>query len=335
MTSAALELPLVLTDEERMLVEMVDQLVADRIAAQAPTWDAGAVIDPAISGVLEDLGLFDTAVLGQTPRLGVLIVERLARGSAAVAALVGGRHELGTLTDGSAPAGVSLVRGGWQPIRATEQRSGWTVDGAAPRVEGDAAHMIVLAGGDDGETLVLGVEAGADGVTEGPVQHGPGLRGVPTRAVGLSACPATHLGGPDAAAAIVRDHALTVAAIAVGVAAAAFEAATAYAAERRQFGSAISTFPAIQWLLDGMRTAIAVAASSLWYAVEAPESEPAMRAALLASQTARSVSLDAIQVHGGYGYIAEYSVERHLRDAISLRARAGGPDLRPAPSVQV
>ena len=107
---------------------------------------------------------------------------------------------------------------------------------------------------------------------------------------------------------------------AVGIATAAFERSVAYAKERRAFGVPIGDHQMIQWTLADMATAIDAArllvlkAASLKTKGE-PYTLAASMAKLFASETAMKVTTDAIQVHGGYGYIREYQVERHFRDA--------------------
>ncbi|MFI5376566.1 MAG: acyl-CoA dehydrogenase family protein [Candidatus Rokuibacteriota bacterium] len=111
-----------------------------------------------------------------------------------------------------------------------------------------------------------------------------------------------------------------IAAQAVGIAAAAYEAALAYARERRSFGAAIAQHQMVQWMLADMATAIEAARlltlRAAWRKDSgAPYGHEASMAKLFASETAMRVTTDAIQVHGGYGFIKEYQVERHFRDA--------------------
>jgi butyryl-CoA dehydrogenase len=111
-----------------------------------------------------------------------------------------------------------------------------------------------------------------------------------------------------------------IAAQAVGIATAAYEAALAYARERKSFGVPIGQHQMVQWMLADMATAIEAARLLTLRAAWLKDSggtfgpEAAM-AKLFASETAMRVTTDAIQVHGGYGFIREYQVERHFRDA--------------------
>jgi alkylation response protein AidB-like acyl-CoA dehydrogenase len=111
-----------------------------------------------------------------------------------------------------------------------------------------------------------------------------------------------------------------IAAQALGLAIGAYERAVAYARERKSFGVAIAQHQMIQWMLADMATAIEGArllvlrAAALKDAGK-PYGTAASMAKLFASEMAMKVTTDAIQVHGGYGYIKEYEVERYFRDA--------------------
>jgi alkylation response protein AidB-like acyl-CoA dehydrogenase len=107
---------------------------------------------------------------------------------------------------------------------------------------------------------------------------------------------------------------------AIGIAEASFEAALKYSKERKAFGSTISNFQAIQFKLSDMAVKIDAAkmltlkAAALKDAGKKYYKEAAM-AKLYSSKIAVECSLEAIQIHGGYGYVREYLVERYLRDA--------------------
>ncbi len=111
-----------------------------------------------------------------------------------------------------------------------------------------------------------------------------------------------------------------IAAQALGIAQGAYERALAYARERRSFGVPIARHQMVQWMLADMATAIEGArlltlrAAALKDAGR-PYGTAAAMAKLFASETAMKVATDAVQVHGGYGYIREYQVERAFRDA--------------------
>jgi butyryl-CoA dehydrogenase len=111
-----------------------------------------------------------------------------------------------------------------------------------------------------------------------------------------------------------------IAAQALGLASGAFERSIAYARERQSFGVPIAQHQMVQWMLADMATAIEGArllvlrAAALKDAGQ-PYGTASAMAKLFASEIAMKVTTDAIQVHGGYGYIKEYEVERYFRDA--------------------
>jgi alkylation response protein AidB-like acyl-CoA dehydrogenase len=117
------------------------------------------------------------------------------------------------------------------------------------------------------------------------------------------------------------DHGrLGIAAQAIGIARAALEHATAYAAERRQFGKAIREFQGIQFKLADMATRIASSRALLHLTALAKDrgdvtTQFSAMSKLTASETAMWVTTQAVQIFGGYGYMKEYAVERFFRDA--------------------
>jgi alkylation response protein AidB-like acyl-CoA dehydrogenase len=111
-----------------------------------------------------------------------------------------------------------------------------------------------------------------------------------------------------------------IAAQALGLAVGAYERAIAYARERKSFGVPIGQHQMVQWMLADMATAIDGARLLIWQAAwlkdqGRPFSTQSAMAKLFAAETAMKVTTDAVQVHGGYGFIKEYEVERFFRDA--------------------
>ena len=107
---------------------------------------------------------------------------------------------------------------------------------------------------------------------------------------------------------------------AVGIAMGAYERSLAYAKERKTFGTVIAQHQMVQWMLVNMATQIEAARLLIWRAAwlkdhGEPYGVAASMAKLYASEMAMRVTTDAIQVHGGYGYIKEFEVERFFRDA--------------------
>jgi alkylation response protein AidB-like acyl-CoA dehydrogenase len=111
-----------------------------------------------------------------------------------------------------------------------------------------------------------------------------------------------------------------IAAQAVGIAAGAYERAVAYARERKAFGVTIGRHQMVQWMLADMTTAIDGARLLTLRAATLkdggrPFTKESSMAKLFAAETAMKVTTDAVQVHGGYGFIKDYEVERYFRDA--------------------
>lgn len=107
---------------------------------------------------------------------------------------------------------------------------------------------------------------------------------------------------------------------ALGIARAAYEDAVNYAKERVQFGRPIAEFQAIQWMIADMATRIDAARLLTYRAAYLKDkgvrySKEASMAKLFASETAMWAATKAVQIHGGYGYMKEYNVERYFRDA--------------------
>ena len=111
-----------------------------------------------------------------------------------------------------------------------------------------------------------------------------------------------------------------IAAQALGIAQAAYDAAREYALERRQFGQAIAEFQAVQWKLADMATEIDAARLLVYRAAwlkqqGEPHGEAGAKAKLYASEVARRQTAEALQIFGGYGFTKEFPVERYFRDA--------------------
>jgi alkylation response protein AidB-like acyl-CoA dehydrogenase len=122
-------------------------------------------------------------------------------------------------------------------------------------------------------------------------------------------------------------------AMAVGVAQAAYEKALKYAKERQQFGRSISQFQAIQFKLADMAMKIELARNMVYKAAwlkdqKRPFSKEASMCKLYASEIAMEVADQAVQIHGGYGYMREYEVERYMRDAKLLEIGEGTSEVQ-------
>ncbi|MDK2889237.1 MAG: hypothetical protein PWP72_2115 [Thermoanaerobacter sp.] len=126
---------------------------------------------------------------------------------------------------------------------------------------------------------------------------------------------------------------VAIAAMAVGIAQACLDAALEYARQRTQFGQNISRFQAVSFKLADMATNIELARNMYlkvaWLRDQGrPYTREAAMVKLFASEMATRAALDAIQIHGGYGYMKEFSVERHLRDAKLLEIGEGTSEIQ-------
>ncbi len=124
-----------------------------------------------------------------------------------------------------------------------------------------------------------------------------------------------------------------IAAMAVGIAQAAFDKAVNYSKQRKQFGKSLSSFQAIQFKLADMAVKIELARNMVYKAawlkdMNRPFTKEAAIAKYYASEIAMEVSDEAIQIHGGYGYMKEFEVERYLRDAKLLEIGEGTSEIQ-------
>ncbi|MBO8155101.1 MAG: acyl-CoA dehydrogenase [Bacillaceae bacterium] len=126
---------------------------------------------------------------------------------------------------------------------------------------------------------------------------------------------------------------ISIGALGLGIAQASLEKALAYAKERKQFGQSISKFQAIQFKLADMAMEVELARNMVYKAAwlkdqNKPFTKEAAYAKLFATETAFRAANQAIQIHGGYGYMREYEVERYLRDAKLLEIGEGTSEIQ-------
>jgi alkylation response protein AidB-like acyl-CoA dehydrogenase len=216
------------------------------------------------------------------------------------------------------------------PVRAVIKEKNYLLNGtgrylaAAP-----LADMALIAGLDNKDRLsVFVLDTTTSGVIVGKPADMMGQRSLPIGDLTLADVAVSHdsiLGDPGQGPEI-RTHALnrmrtTTASVAVGVAQAAFEEAARYSKQRVQFGKALATFDATRNKTADIAAGIAAARLLVYQAAGAIDqgTKPAKLSAmakLFASDLAVSVCQEAVQIHGGYGYVKDYAVERLYRDAI-------------------
>lgn len=171
------------------------------------------------------------------------------------------------------------------------------------------------------------VEKGMEGFTVGPKENKLGIRGSDTHSLMFNdvKVPKENRIGEDGfgftfAMKTLEGGRIGIAAQALGIAQGAFELATQYAKERKTFGKPIAEHQAIAFKLADMATQIEAARllvyKAAWLKSQGlPYTQAGSMAKLYASKVAMDVTIEAVQIHGGYGFVKEYHVERLMRDA--------------------
>jgi alkylation response protein AidB-like acyl-CoA dehydrogenase len=216
--------------------------------------------------------------------------------------------------------------------RAIREGDGWVLNGHKVFItNGSVADVIVITAktvpdqGTGGISSFI-VERGMPGFQPGRDEKKMGLKGSVTSELFFEDCrvPLENLLGKENQGfkqflATLDAGRIAIAAMAVGLAQGAFERSTDYARQRVQFGQPIAKFQAIQWIIADMATEIEAARLLVYRAAwlkekGLPFTTEASMAKLFASEVSERVCRNAIQVHGGYGYMREYAVERMYRD---------------------
>ena len=218
--------------------------------------------------------------------------------------------------------------------RTTATRKGdrWVINGNKTFITNghyaDIAVVIAVTDKDKGTRGLSAfvVEKGMRGFRPGKKENKLGMRASDTSELIFEDCeiPAENLLGMEGegfvdAMRVLDGGRISIAAMSLGIAKGAFEAALKYAKERRQFGKAIADFQGIQWKLADMATQLEAArlltqrAAVMKDAGEKTTLESSM-AKLYASEVAVRICDEAVQIHGGYGFIKDYPVEKFYRD---------------------
>ncbi len=352
-----------LTDEQRMVREMVRDFARERVEPGAAERDASGEFPADIFAEMAELGLLGMLTPAEYEGAGMdalsylLAVEELARADAAVAVgmsvtnsvcqypilrfgsdevkrrylpdLASGRVLGGfMLTEPEAGSDAAALRTRYRP-----DGDGWVLDGSKAWITngGVGRTFVCLATRDPAEgprgISAFVLDADQDGVVFDRSERKMGLRSSKTCMVSLQGAkvPRMALLGEEGQgfriALATLDHSrLGIAAQAIGIARAALDESLRYARDRQQFGRAILDHQAIAFRLAEMDTELAAARALLLQAVwesgqPGRHSRSAARAKLYASEMCNRVVAWAVQVHGGYGYSREYTVERLYRDA--------------------
>jgi alkylation response protein AidB-like acyl-CoA dehydrogenase len=217
--------------------------------------------------------------------------------------------------------------------RARRDGDAWILNGAKRFITnaGVAGTYIVTAvtekEADSGKISAFIVEADTPGFSIGRMEEKMGLHASNTGELLFEDCriPGENLLGEEGAGdklflKTLDGGRIGIGAMALGLAQAAYEAASAYAKEREQFGRPIASFQGVAFKIADMAMGIDAARLLVYRAAwlkdqGRPYTTEAAMAKLFASEVSRQVTNDAVQIHGGYGYVSEYKVERYLRDA--------------------
>lgn len=200
--------------------------------------------------------------------------------------------------------------------------------------------MVLTAREADGKVSAFVIDRPADGYSASNPWHKLGMRGSDTAEIVLDdvfVAEDARLGEPGQGfrqfLGVLDGGRISIAALGVGIAQASLDASMRYANERRQFGQAIGGFQAVAFKLADMATAVELARTLVLKAawlkdMGRPFGRVASMAKLYATEQAFQCANQAVQIHGGYGYIADYPVERYLRDAKLLEIGEGTSEVQ-------
>jgi len=234
--------------------------------------------------------------------------------------------------------------------RATRRDGGWEINGSKTFISNAATEMslgpVVLARSaeaEEGKRPGFGtflVPLGTDGFTHGPKLRGIGWHALDSRELNFDGVVLgdDHLIGDPAGGmrqflSVLDVGRITVATLGVGLTEAVLELALAYAKERRQFGRSIAKFQAIQFKLADVAAQLEAVRVLLFHTAALrdagkPFAHQAAIVKLLAARLAVSAASEAVQIHGGYGYMYEYPVSRFYCDAKVLEIGEGTNEIQ-------
>ena len=230
--------------------------------------------------------------------------------------------------------------------RARRDGDGWILDGTKTFTThaGLAGVTVVMAVTDPAARRhgisAFVVERGAPGLSAGRKENKLGMRAGTTADTRLDGCRVAgdHLLGREGrgfvdAMAVLDAGRIGIAALAVGLAQGAFDAARRHAAERKQFGRPLASFQATQWKLADMATGIDAARLLTYRAAYLkdrgrPTTRESSMAKLYASEVAVRAAGECVQIHGGYGFVKDYPAEKFYRDVKLLTIGEGTSEIQ-------
>jgi alkylation response protein AidB-like acyl-CoA dehydrogenase len=352
------------SDEQAMILDVVRQLVKEKVAPRAAEIDATGEYPLDIKQLFAENDLLgipfpaEYGGLGGTFATYVRVVEEVSKACAssaliiavqelgALPIIIGGSAEqkhryLPKLATGEWIAAYALTEAGSGSdavgsMRTTARRDGdaYVLDGNKIWItQGSVADIVTVFAVTDPTAGARGisafvVEKGTPGFSVGKLEKKMGIRGSPTVELIFEQCrvPAANLIGPEGdgfkiAMKVLDKSRPGIAAQALGIATGALEYATNYLKERVAFGKPLAQQQGLQFMLADMKTEIEAARLLLYEAARkcdagAPDITVwAAMCKLKCGDVAMSVTTDAVQLLGGFGYSTEYPVERMMRDA--------------------
>jgi len=364
-----------LCEEQILIRDAVRDLCEREFAAHAERWDREAIVPREALSVLAEHGFLGMAIpeawggVGYDSRTVALVIEEIARVSAALAIMISVHNSVGAVP--VLRFGTDEQKRRFLPRLVSRELSAFSI--SEPGAGSDAGHLQATAVRRDGHYVLNGsknwvtngeqagiylvfartdkiagnrgvsafiVERGAPGLMVGRAEDKMGLRGSDTVSLSLQdlEVPIENRLGAEGDGFRIALSALDagrigVAAQSLGVMRAAFEESVKYAQQRRAFGKPLSGIQSIQFKLAEMERRIQCARLLIRRAAwlkdsDQPFSREASMAKLYASEAATWVTHQAIQVHGGYGYVKEYPVERFYRDARVMEIYEGTSEIQ-------
>jgi len=359
--------------EEQLLIrDTVRGFVRDRIVPNADRWNEAGEFPLELLPELAGLGLLGLAVPTDQGGAGLdllttaLVMEELGKGDGSVALTLAAHNSLcigHLLVAANAEQKKRwlppLVRGDYLGCWAlTEPASGSDALAVQSRSrrEGDAyvlsgtkqfitngsigGFAVVLVGAGERSLSAFGISRGTPGFRPGRREEKMGLHASDTAQIVIADCrvPERDRIGVEGRAfedvkRVLDRGRVGIGALAIGLATASLEIATAYAKDRKQFGRPIAEFEMIQWKLARGRTELDAARLLVHRAAAladagCPFTAAASQAKLYASEAATRVTDAALQVLGGYGYLRDFPIERHLRDVRLMEIGEGTSEVQ-------
>jgi alkylation response protein AidB-like acyl-CoA dehydrogenase len=364
-----------LSEEQRLIRDTVRELCRSEFAPHAERWDRETIVPHEAVTTLAEHGFLGMAIpeewggVGYDARTVALVIEEIARVSAALAIMISVHNSVGAVP--VLKYGNDEQRRRFLPRLVSKELSAFSI--SEPAAGSDAGHLQSTAVRTNGHYVLNGsknwvtngeqagiylvfartdphaghkgisafvVERGTPGLIIGRPEDKMGLRGSDTVALSLmdAHVPIEQRLGAEGDGFKIAMEALDagrigVGAQALGVATAAFHEAVKYSQQRSAFGQTLSRIQTIQFKLAEMERRIQCARLLIQRAAwlkdtGRPFTREAAMAKLYSAEAATWVTHQAIQVHGGYGYVKEYAVERYYRDARVMEIYEGTSEIQ-------